>query len=42
VDILVTYGIGSHTLIELLMTKDHSIFVVNNLSNSNSEALRRE
>ena len=41
--ILVTGGagyIGSHTLIELL-TGEHSVVVVDNLSNSSSEALRR-
>ena len=42
-NILVTGGagfIGSHTLIEL-MTAGHSVVVVDNLSNSNPESLRR-
>ena len=42
-NILVTGGsgfIGSHTLIELI-TEGHSVAVVDNLSNSNPEALRR-
>ena len=42
-NILVTGGsgfIGSHTLIELI-AEGHSVVVVDNLSNSNPEALRR-
>ena len=42
-NILVTGGagfIGSHTLIELI-AEGHSVAVVDNLSNSNPEALRR-
>ncbi len=42
-NILVTGGagfIGSHTLIEL-MAVEHSVVVVDNLSNSNPESLRR-
>lgn len=42
-NILVTGGagyIGSHTIIELLK-EDHSVVVVDNLSNSNQESLRR-
>ncbi len=41
--ILVTGGagyIGSHTLIELI-AEGHSVVVVDNLSNSNPESLRR-
>ena len=41
--VLVTGGtgyIGSHTVIELIREK-HSVVVVDNLSNSNSESLRR-
>jgi UDP-glucose 4-epimerase len=40
---LVTGGagyIGSHTIIELI-NNDHSVVVVDNLSNSSSESLRR-
>ena len=42
-NILVTGGsgfIGSHTLIELI-AEAHSVAMVDNLSNSNPEALRR-
>ncbi len=42
-NILVTGGagyIGSHTLIELI-AEGHSVVVVDNLSNSNPESLRR-
>ena len=42
-NILVTGGsgyIGSHTLIELI-AEGHAVVVVDNLSNSNPEALRR-
>ena len=43
-NILVTGGagyIGSHTCVELLKDKNNEIIVVDNLSNSKEESLRR-